>query len=120
MEENLEKEKKETEEPEDFSDIAREIAKLSEEVKEVKDSFDSEQIESQIIVTPLSQKKNTALELTPALEYINEVLQNSSDQIISEMKTEFYRLFNFLSSMLAVTPTQKERKLVQKTTSATE
>jgi hypothetical protein len=120
MEEDLEKEKKEIdEEPEDFSDIAREIAKLSDEVKEVKDSFSSEQAESQIILTPLSQKKNTALELTPALEYINEVLQNSSEQIISEMKTEFYRLFNFLSSMLAATPPQKEKRISQEKRSST-
>ncbi|MHA2254565.1 MAG: hypothetical protein ACXAAM_00650 [Candidatus Heimdallarchaeaceae archaeon] len=107
-----EREENETEEPEEFQEIADEISKLSEEVKEIKDNFKSTQKESKGIFQPLNKKKTSTLELTPALEYVNELLENSSEQIISEMKSEFFRLFNFLSSMMSVS-SQRDRTLAE-------
>jgi len=105
-----EREENEDEEPEEFHEIAKEISKLSEEVKEIKDNFHSNQKESKGIFQSLSKKKTSTLELSPALEYVNELLENSSEQIISEMKSEFFRLFNFLSSMMSVS-SQRDRTL---------
>jgi chromosome segregation ATPase len=105
-----EKEENETEEPEEFQEIAKEISKLSEEVREIKDNFHSTQKESKGIFQSLNKKKTSTLELSPALEYVNELLENSSEQIISEMKSEFFRLFNFLSSMMSVS-SQRDRTL---------
>ncbi len=105
-----EREENGTEEPEEFQEIADEISKLSKEVKEIKDNFRSTQKESKGIFQSLNKKKTSTLELSPALEYVNELLENSSEQIISEMKSEFFRLFNFLSSMMSVT-SQRDRTL---------
>ncbi|NPD87228.1 MAG: hypothetical protein HGN29_00800 [Asgard group archaeon] len=107
-----EREEKETEEPEEFQEIADEISKLSEEVKEIKDNFKSSQKESKGIFQSSNRKKTSTLELSPALEYVNELLENSSEQIISEMKSEFFRLFNFLSSMMSVS-SQRDRTLAE-------
>ena len=107
-----EREENETEEAEEFQEIADEISKLSEEVKEIKDKFQSTQKESKGIFQPLNKKKTSTLELSPALEYVNELLENSSEQIISEMKSEFFRLFNFLSSMMSVS-SQRDRTLAE-------
>jgi len=107
-----EREENETEEPEEFQEIANEISKLSEEVKEIKDNFQSTQKESKGIFQSLNKKKTSTLELSPALEYVNELLENSSEQIISEMKSEFFRLFNFLSSMMSVS-SQRDRTLAE-------
>ena len=106
-----EREENETEEPEEFQEIAKEISKLSEEVKEIKDNFQTKQKEKPSIFQSLNKKKTSSLELSPALEYVNELLENSSEQIISEMKSEFFRLFNFLSSMMSVSAQQRDRNL---------
>jgi hypothetical protein len=106
-----EREENETEDPEEFQEIAEEISKLSEEVKVIKENFKTSQKENKGIFQSINKKKTSALELSPALEYVNELLENSSEQIISEMKSEFFRLFNFLSSMMSVSAPQRERTL---------
>ena len=97
----------------DFTNIATEIEKLSEEVKEIKNNVKS-QNDKEIKARRSSRKNKEILELTPALEYVNELLENSSEHIVSEMKSEFFRLFNFLSSMLSVAP-QKISNISQET-----
>lgn len=103
----------EKEDPE-FVDIANEIEKLSEEVKEMKNSVNSQK-KKEFKASKSSKKSKEILELTPALEYVNELLENSSEHIVSEMKSEFFRLFNFLSSMLSVAP-QKKNNISQEIT----
>jgi len=90
----------------DFVDIANEIEKLSEEVKEMKNNVNSHK-KKEVKKDKSTKRNKEILELTPALEYVNELLENSSEHIVSEMKSEFFRLFNFLSSMLSVTPQKK-------------
>ncbi len=99
-------EDKRKEDPADFVDIADEIEKLSEEVKEMKHNVNSQK-NKEIKTRKSSKRSKEILELTPALEYVNELLENSSEHILSEMKSEFFRLFNFLSSMLSVAPQKK-------------
>ena len=107
-----EREENETEDSEEFQEIAEEISKLSEEVKVIKENFKTSQQENKGIFQSVNKKKTSSLELSPALEYVNELLENSSEQIISEMKSEFFRLFNFLSSMMSVsTPPPRDRTL---------
>ncbi|MBY9000225.1 MAG: hypothetical protein KGD64_04870, partial [Candidatus Heimdallarchaeota archaeon] len=92
----------------DIIDIADEIVKLTEEVKALK---------SKVRLTQAHESKkgdapsNTnALDINPAIAYINEMLQSSSKNIISELKAEFFRLFNFLSSIQTVSPYQRNRE----------
>ena len=92
------------EEPE-LIDIASEISKLSEEVSELKENIKSpKKVAREDKKTRYNHSPQ--IELSPAIEYINELLETSSETIISEMKSEFFRLFNFLSSMFSVTPYQ--------------
>lgn len=81
-------------------DIDDEIVKLTKEVKAIK---------SKVTSSKTSDAKNrsltpnsSTLDLNPAITYINEMLKSSSDNIISELKAEFFRLFNFLSSFQTV------------------
>jgi hypothetical protein len=101
------------EEDPDFTNIANEIEKLSEEVKEMRNNVKSQK-DKESKARKSSRRSKEILELTPALEYVNELLENSSEHIVSEMKSEFFRLFNFLSSMLSVAP-QKKNNLSQET-----
>lgn len=102
-------EKTQDEEPE-LIDIASEISKLSEEVSELKENIKTPKKRTKIEKTPKS-KQYHQLELSPAIEYVNELLENSSEAIISEMKSEFFRLFNFLSSMFSVSSYQTTRAI---------
>ena len=100
-----------TNEDDEFQEIETEISKLSEEVEELKENLKSpSKKEAKDVKT--KKKKSSTLELDPAIQYVNELLENSSDIIISEMKSEFFRLFNFLSSMFSVSPYQQDRKPV--------
>jgi hypothetical protein len=98
-------EEKQPEEEPELIDIASEISKLSEEVSVLKENIKSPKKRSKNEKVLKSNKTNH-IELSPAIEYVNELLENSSEAIISEMKSEFFRLFNFLSSMFSVTPYQ--------------
>jgi len=97
-------EEKKEEEP-GLIDIASEISKLSEEVSELKNNMKSSKKRGRTGGDSRS-KQFSQIELSPAIEYVNELLENSSETIISEMKSEFFRLFNFLSSMFSVIPYQ--------------
>ncbi|MCE7742478.1 MAG: hypothetical protein GOP50_08445 [Candidatus Heimdallarchaeota archaeon] len=97
-------ENKNEEEPE-LMDIASEISKLSEEVSALKDNIKTPKKRSKSDKSS-KVKQSPQIELSPAIGYVNELLENSSEVIISEMKSEFFRLFNFLSSMFSVTPYQ--------------
>lgn len=98
-------EEKTTKGESELIDLASEIAKLSDEVSELKENIKSPKKKSKSEKTPFFNQ-SSKIELSPAIEYINELLENSSETIISEMKSEFFRLFNFLSSMLSMTPYQ--------------
>ena len=115
-----EREENETEDSEEFQEIAEEISKLSEEVKVIKENFKTSQQENKGIFQSVNKKKTSSLELSPALEYVNELLENSSEQIISEMKSEFFRLFNFLSSMLSVSTPPRDRTVSEEVRSIME
>ncbi len=106
-------EKKTTEEEPELIDIASEISKLSDEVNELKDNMKSPKRRGK---SEKSSRFNdtSKIELSPAIEYVNELLENSSEAIISEMKSEFFRLFNFISSMFSVTPYQSINRTIQK------
>ncbi len=105
--------KKTQEEEPELIDIASEISKLSEEVSELKENIKTPKKRTKVEKTPKS-KQYHQLELSPAIEYVNELLENSSEAIISEMKAEFFRLFNFLSSMFSVSSYQTTNRAIQK------
>jgi len=100
------------EEPE-LIDIASEISKLSDEVSALKDNIKTPKKRSKS-EKPVRVNQSPQIELSPAIEYVNELLENSSEVIISEMKSEFFRLFNFLSSMFSVTPYQSMGRTLPK------
>ncbi len=106
-------EEKEPVEEDEFHEIASEITKLSEEVEELKENLKAPKKEGKVEKTK-KKKQESTLELDPAIRYVNELLENSSEVIISEMKSEFFRLFNFLSSMFSVSPYQQDRRKIQK------
>ena len=92
-------------------DIAEEISKLTEEVNELQNNIKNAKKKEKSEKMKRSAK-SSSFEFNPAIEYVSELLQNSSESIISEMKSEFFRLFNFLSSMFSVSPYQLDRKSV--------
>ena len=102
-----------TEEEPELIDIASEISKLSEEVSELKNNIKSPKKRGKS-EKPQRFKQSPQIELSPAIEYVNELLENSSEIIISEMKSEFFRLFNFLSSMFSVNPYQSSGRTISK------
>ncbi len=102
-----------TEEEPELIDIASEISKLSEEVSELKENIKSPKKHAKI-ENPRRYGQSPQIELSPAIEYVNELLENSSEVIISEMKSEFFRLFNFLSSMFSVNPYQSSGRPLPK------
>ncbi|MCG3217232.1 MAG: hypothetical protein KAS63_10920 [Candidatus Heimdallarchaeota archaeon] len=106
---DLNKEKN-TEESPEIAEITDEIEKLTEEVKVVKEEIRNSKRKREILETSSGSSIKEPIEITPAIEYISYLLENSSEQIVSEMKSEFFRLFNFLSSMLSVTPNHLEKR----------
>jgi predicted nuclease with TOPRIM domain len=107
-------EEKEPIEEDEFHEIATEISKLSEEVEELKENLKAPKKKEAKEEKTKKKKQSSTLELDPAIQYVNELLENSSDVIISEMKSEFFRLFNFLSSMFSVSPYQQDRRKIQR------
>jgi len=88
-------------------DIGDEIVKLTKEVKAIKSKANSPQINDTKGASINSN--NNLLDINPAIAYINEMLKTSSDNIISELKAEFFRLFNFLSSFQTVSQYPRSR-----------
>ncbi|OLS30913.1 MAG: hypothetical protein HeimAB125_17730 [Candidatus Heimdallarchaeota archaeon AB_125] len=107
-------EEKEPVEEEEFQEIATEITKLSEEVEQLKEDLKSPKKKEAKEEKAKRRKQTSTLELDPAIQYVNGLLEDSSDVIISEMKSEFFRLFNFLSSMFSVSPYQQDRRKFQR------
>lgn len=83
-------------------DIDKEIDKLTEEVKALKNKDKHNQIKKKDKLSTNSCEEQ--LEINPTINYISEMLKTSSDNIITEFKAEFFRLFNFLSSLQNITP----------------
>ncbi len=101
-------EEKEFEDAPELVEIANEIEKLTEEVQIAKES----KLRRERLENSETSKRKKPLEINPAIEYISGLLENSSEQIVSEMKSEFFRLFNFLSSMFSVSPNHVEKRYV--------
>lgn len=93
----------------ELEQIADEIVKLTKEVKEIKNNVKTSQIQEPSRKVR-GARKQRPIDLNPAVEYIDEMLKNSSENIISELKAEFFRLFNFLSSLQSVSPYQVNGK----------
>jgi predicted nuclease with TOPRIM domain len=91
----------------DLMDITDEIVKLTKEVKAIKSKVNSTRMGD--IKSGSMNSNNSTLDINPAIAYINEMLKSSSDNIISELKTEFFRLFNFLSSFQTVSQYPRSR-----------
>ncbi|MHA1223662.1 MAG: hypothetical protein ACTSSG_06755 [Candidatus Heimdallarchaeaceae archaeon] len=102
-------EREKEEQDEEMSEIEKEIDSLSEEVKELKTSLKKTRKKEKT----RGKKEESSADLSPSFNYLNELLEKTSENIIAEMKSEFFRLFNFLSSMLSVTPNQKELQLIK-------
>lgn len=103
MEQN---EEKEHEEAPELVEIANEIEKLTEEVQIAKES----KRRRERLEKSENSRRKKPIEINPAIEYISDLLENSSEQIVSEMKSEFFRLFNFLSSMFSVSPNHADKR----------
>ena len=103
MEQN---EEKEFEDAPELVEIENEIEKLTEEVQIAKES----KRRRDRLEKSATSKRKKPIEINPAIEYISDLLENSSEQIVSEMKSEFFRLFNFLSSMFSVSPNHVEKR----------
>ncbi len=91
----------------ELMDIADEIVRLTKEVKALKSKVNSTQITDTKRGSP--NYNNNLLDINPSITYINEMLKSSSDNIISELKAEFFRLFNFLSSFQTVSQYPRRR-----------
>ena len=105
---------KKSEDDDEFQEIATEISKLSEEVEELKENLKSPRKKEAKAEKSKKRNQSSTLELDPAIQYVSELLENSSDVVIAEMKSEFFRLFNFLSSMFSVSPYQQDRRMIQR------
>ncbi len=101
------KENSEDTETHEFMDIDDEIVKLTKEVKAIKSKANSTHITD--TKSGSIKSNNNILDINPAITYINEMLKSSSDNIISELKAEFFRLFNFLSSFQTVSQYTRSR-----------
>ena len=99
-------EEKEYEEAPELVEIENEIEKLTEEVQIAKES----KRRQERLENSENSNRKKPLEINPAIEYISGLLENSSEQIVSEMKSEFFRLFNFLSSMFSVSPNHVDKR----------
>ncbi|MCK5140603.1 MAG: hypothetical protein KAQ70_00265 [Candidatus Heimdallarchaeota archaeon] len=91
----------------EFMNIADEIVKLTKEVKAIKSKVNSTQMSD--TKSGSQSSSNNLLDINPAVAYINEMLKSSSDNIISELKAEFFRLFNFLSSFQTMSQYPRSR-----------
>ena len=91
----------------DLLDISDEIVKLTKEVKAIKSKANTTQMSD--TESGLKNSKKSTLDINPAIAYIEEMLKSSSDNIISELKAEFFRLFNFLSSFQTVSQYPRNR-----------
>ncbi len=86
------KENSEDTETHEFMDIDDEIVKLTKEVKAIKSKANSTHITD--TKSGSIKSNNNILDINPAITYINEMLKSSSDNIISELKAEFFRLLD--------------------------
>lgn len=103
-----------SEDDDEFQEIATEISKLSEEVEELKENLKSPGKKEAKAERAKKKNQTSTLELDPAIQYVSELLENSSEVVIAEMKSEFFRLFNFISSMFSVSPYQLDRRMIQR------
>ena len=91
----------------EIMDIADEIVKLTAEVKAIKSKASFTQDKETKKTETISS--NNVLDINPAIAYIDEMLKSSSENIITELKAEFFKLFNFLSSFQTVSPYPRKR-----------